>query len=70
MEERIFKMQRTLNHDETVLIYDESKEYRAEMPLTEPIKKLMGRDYKIYIKGYVDTDGLLHISGKIAPQKW
>jgi len=70
LKQKIFKVQRPLNHDKSVLIYDETREVYIEIALTDSMKKLMGKEYKIYIKGYVDADGVLHINNKTTPQKW
>ena len=70
MKQQIFKIQRSVNHDNSVLIYNETKQVYIEIALTDSMKKLMGREYKIYVKGYVDADGILHINNKTAPKKW
>jgi hypothetical protein len=70
LKEKIFKVQRPLNHYKSVLIYDETREVYIEIALTDSMKKLMGEEYKIYVKGYIDAGGILHINNKTMPQKW
>ena len=54
MEKQIFKVQISLNtHDkeQTALIYNKDKSIMLELPLDEPIKKLMEGSYKEFVYG-------------------
>jgi len=70
MEYRIFKILRPLNRERTVLIYDKTMKNCGEISLTNDLMKLMGQDCEIYVKGWLEFDGLLNICKKVTVQAW
>jgi hypothetical protein len=69
MKRRIFKIQRDIG-GEMCLVYDKSREYGGQIPMTDELAAMMGDDAKIYVKGHIAEDGLLLINGKTRPQEW
>ena len=70
---KIFKIQRSIvtGHEcEQMLIYDESRDYYSQHPLTDDIRKLMGKSLKIYVEGVVQKDGMLRIGRKVKERAW
>lgn len=69
----VFKIQRPMASSfstSLILIYNKSRSVYAQIPMTQEIAKMMGTDYKIYVKGHVDSAGILQIEEKVSPQKW
>lgn len=68
-----FKLQRPLNVTSStpmVLIYNEDRSLYGEMPLTNEVLQLMGDSFKIYVSGFIDSKGVLHIEEKVGRQGW
>lgn len=68
----IFKVQRPIGGSplEPILVYNKSRSVFGQMPMTQEIAKYMGTSYKIYVTGYVDEKGYLHIEDKAKSQNW
>jgi len=68
-----FKLQRPLNVAGSipmVLIYNEDRSQYGEIPITKEIIQLMGDSFKIYVSGFIDSNGMLHIEEKVGRQGW
>lgn len=70
MNKKIYKIQRSLYHKSKVLVYDKEREFFGELPITPDIELILGIEYKIYVRGYVDENGKLNIIRKTKPQTW
>ena len=67
----IFKIQRPIaSSSQILLIYNEDRSVYGNLPMSQELAGLMGTDYKIYVKGYVDDEGMLYIEEKVEPQLW
>lgn len=69
----VFKIQRPLGMfggPVLVLIYNQSRSVYGQFPMSQELAKLMGTDYKIYVKGYIDNSGMLQVIEKIEPKNW
>lgn len=72
MKPRIFKLQRSIIAPgaTTILAYDERREYQGEFPMDATVKKLMGRDLKIYVRGTINDAGQIEVIERVSEQKW
>ena len=72
MTSEIFKIQRPIagTGGNILLIYNKSRSVYKQFPITQEIAKYMGTSYKIYVKGYIDSDGILQIEQKVGAQRW
>ena len=64
----VFKIQRPMASSfstSLILIYNKSRSVYAQVPMTQEIAKMMGTDYKIYVKGHIDNSGILQIDSKV-----
>lgn len=66
----IFKVQKPINTSGPVLIYNKSRSIFSQIAITQEIAKYMGTDFKIYVRGHVDDDGILQIEEKVPNQRW
>ena len=68
----IFKIQRPMASSlgEPYLIYNESRSVFSQMEPTQELVKLMGGAWKIHVKAYVDSDGILQIEDVVKEQRW
>lgn len=67
----IFKIQRPINSDSSsILIYNQDCSMFGQIVMTQEIAKYMGTDYKIYVRGYLDKRGFLHIEERVKNQRW
>lgn len=61
----LFKIQLPIIGGSTMLIYNRDRSIMGELPVTEEVKALFEKTRppipKIYIMGWVDSQGLLHI---------
>lgn len=72
-KKEVFKIQRPIiNHkpSQVILIYNKRKSVYGEITITQEIAKLMGTEMKIYVKGYVDSQGIFQIEEKVTPKRW
>ena len=72
-EVQIFKVQRPICSSESnapILIYNKDRSIYYQMPISQEIAKFMGTSYRIYIKGYINNDGILQIIEKVGNQPW
>ena len=65
----IFKIQIDMSGSQ-ILAYNKKKTVLGEYPADKAIKKFMGDNRKIYVYGYVDNSGLLHIVRRVKEQFW
>ena len=71
MASEIFKLQRPMGMTGgPILIYNRNRSIFSQIPITQEIAKYMGISYKIYVKGYIDSDGILQINEKVGAQRW
>ncbi len=70
----IFKVQRPMSQssglEELALVYNKSRSQYGQLPMTQELKDLMGKDYKIYVTGKIAKDGTLQIKEKAPSQRW
>ncbi len=66
----IFKVQRPLNGSGLILIYNKSRSVFSQIGITQELAKFMGTSYKIYVEGYIDSQGMLQITQKVNQQRW
>lgn len=68
----IFKVQRPIGGSslEPILVYNRNRSVFGQMPMTQEIAKYMGSEYKIYVRGYIDKDGILQVEEKVSSQRW
>lgn len=69
-DEDVFKIQRPMGGPGPVLIYNKDHSVFAQTPMTPEIAKVMGTDYKSYVKASISEDGILQISEKLSWQPW
>lgn len=70
-EIQIFKVQKPVGGaPHPALIYNEDRSILGEVPMTPELTTLMKGSYKIYVKGYIDDDGMLFIDEKVNNQIW
>lgn len=65
----IFKIQKSFNSD-MCLIYNYDRSYFGELPMTISLDKLFGYEMKIYVKGTIDAQGVLHIQKRVKDRSW
>lgn len=70
----IVKVQRSIQTNSSegpqLLVYNQDRTVEYQAPLPDEVKKWMGDRYKLYCKGKLTEDGLIHF-GKIVPdQAW
>lgn len=66
----IFKIQRPVSNSSLLLIYNKDRSICSQIPITQEVAKLMATSYKIYVRGYVNNDGILQIEEKVSQQRW
>lgn len=69
-KEDIFKIQKSMGNSRIVLIYNKAMDVYAQIPITPEIATIMGTMYKIYVKAYIDNDGILQILNVMNYQPW
>lgn len=73
MKSEIFKIQKPMYSsisNAPYIVYNKSRSFYGEVEATPELSTLMGLSYKIYVKGYVNNDGILNIDYKVPKQKW
>lgn len=68
--EDVFKVQRPMGGPGPVLVYNRSRDVYAQMPLTPDLAAAMGNQYKIYVRAYINSDGVLQIIEHLGWQPW
>ena len=77
----VFKLQRSIEttHDfEQAFIYNEDRSIMGQMALTDDVKRLfpeepiegIGDEYKIFVKGTIDSKGVIDITEVTDYQEW
>lgn len=69
----IFKIQRPLGMIGTsvlVLVYNYDRSIYGQFPMSQELAKLMGADFKIYVKGYIDNSDMLQVVEKTTSRNW
>lgn len=69
----IFKIQRPLftnDPEPKVKIYDETREFEGEVPLTPHLFQFFEDELKVYVEGHIDEEGVLTIIHKVEEQDW
>lgn len=69
----IFKIQRPLVMIGTsvlVLVYNYDRSIYGQFPMSQELAKLMGTDFKIYVKGYIDSSDMLQVVEKTTSRNW
>lgn len=72
-ETQIFKVQRPIcssTNDMPVLIYNKDRSIYSQIPFSQEIAKFMGTDYKIYVRGNINENGIFNIVEKVGNQPW
>ena len=69
MKSLLFKVQRSFG-DEMALVYNKSRRYLIEVPLTDDIREFMGDDMKVYAKGFIDANKMINLYERVAEQDW
>lgn len=72
-ETQIFKVQRPIcssENDTPILIYNKDRSIYHQMPISQEMAKFIGTSYKIYVKGYINSEGILQIVEKVGNQPW
>lgn len=65
----IFKIQADVTQ-EKCLIYDKNRSYLGESPMTLALEIILGGRAKCYVKGEVDSKGVLIIEKQLKDRKW
>lgn len=68
--EVVLKIQRPMDERYPALIYNQDRDMYAEMPMTDELKSVMGSQYKLYVRAYISSYGLLQISEVLDNQGW
>ena len=67
----IFKIQKlTGKNKESVLVYNKDKSLSYKEELTESVECLLNGEPVMYVKGYIDRNGILQIIVIADPQDW
>jgi len=64
----IYKLQRSLLTNEQkprLLVCNEDKSHFHEFDLEDDVKKLFGNEYKVFVNGEIEDDGLMHFDSEI-----
>ena len=67
---RVFKVRRDARFSLKAYIFDQNYEYVHEIPVTDELHNLMGKELSVFVKGRVDADGKIHIGALLRPQGW
>lgn len=69
---QVFKIQRPMSSTtgEPYLIYNEDRSIFSQMEPTQELVKLMAGAWRIYVKAYVDNNGILQIEDVVKEQRW
>lgn len=73
MNSEIFKIQKPVRSsvpDAPCMIYNSDRSKFGHVELTPEISRLLGSSLKIYVRGYVDDDGILQIESRVHKQRW
>jgi hypothetical protein len=58
------------SEQQTMLVYNQGRAYMFEGPVTEDVKKLMGRRYKKYFHSHLDGEGCIVLDKEAPTQLW
>lgn len=68
--EVVLKIQRPMDERYPALIYNQDRDMYAEMPMTDELKSVMGSQYKLYVRAYISSYGILQVSEVLDNQGW
>lgn len=69
-EDMVLKVQKPMMGGGPALIYNEDRSVFGYVDMTPDMMMLMGTEFKIYVLGHIDKNGILVVKEELSWQPW